>query len=75
MWLYREDFEILKVIGWGVFGEVVVVKFKNVDKVFVMKILNKWEMLKRVEIVCFCEERDVLVNGDNKWIIILYYVF
>uniref|UniRef100_A0A2K6LNI6 Serine/threonine-protein kinase MRCK alpha n=1 Tax=Rhinopithecus bieti TaxID=61621 RepID=A0A2K6LNI6_RHIBE len=75
MRLHREDFEILKVIGRGAFGEVAVVKLKNADKVFAMKILNKWEMLKRAETACFREERDVLVNGDNKWITALHYAF
>ncbi|NP_001346478.1 serine/threonine-protein kinase MRCK alpha isoform 12 [Mus musculus] len=40
-----------------------------------MKILNKWEMLKRAETACFREERDVLVNGDSKWITTLHYAF
>ncbi|XP_055993749.1 serine/threonine-protein kinase MRCK alpha isoform X14 [Sorex fumeus] len=75
MRLHREDFEILKVIGRGAFGEVAVVKLKNAEKVFAMKILNKWEMLKRAETACFREERDVLVNGDNKWITTLHYAF
>uniref|UniRef100_A0A2I3MQ81 Serine/threonine-protein kinase MRCK alpha n=1 Tax=Papio anubis TaxID=9555 RepID=A0A2I3MQ81_PAPAN len=47
MRLHREDFEILKVIGRGAFGET----------------------------ACFREERDVLVNGDNKWITTLHYAF
>ncbi|KAG7271607.1 hypothetical protein CRUP_000107 [Coryphaenoides rupestris] len=68
MRLHKEDFEILKVIGRGAFGEVAVVKVKNADKVFAMKILNKWEMLKRAETACFREERDVLVNGEQaRW--------
>ncbi|XP_050804361.1 serine/threonine-protein kinase MRCK alpha isoform X1 [Gopherus flavomarginatus] len=75
MRLHKEDFEILKVIGRGAFGEVAVVKLKNADKVFAMKILNKWEMLKRAETACFREERDVLVNGDNQWITALHYAF
>ncbi|XP_060101735.1 serine/threonine-protein kinase MRCK alpha isoform X8 [Heteronotia binoei] len=75
MRLHKEDFEILKVIGRGAFGEVAVVKLKNTDKVFAMKILNKWEMLKRAETACFREERDVLVNGDNQWITTLHYAF
>uniref|UniRef100_A0A8C7P829 Serine/threonine-protein kinase MRCK alpha n=1 Tax=Oncorhynchus mykiss TaxID=8022 RepID=A0A8C7P829_ONCMY len=73
--LHKEDFEILKVIGRGAFGEVAVVKVKNADKVFAMKILNKWEMLKRAETACFREERDVLVNGDSQWITTLHYAF
>ncbi|XP_063300130.1 serine/threonine-protein kinase MRCK alpha isoform X2 [Pelobates fuscus] len=73
--LHKEDFEILKVIGRGAFGEVAVVKLKNADKVFAMKILNKWEMLKRAETACFREERDVLVNGDSQWTTTLHYAF
>uniref|UniRef100_A0A8C5FBI1 CDC42 binding protein kinase alpha (DMPK-like) b n=1 Tax=Gadus morhua TaxID=8049 RepID=A0A8C5FBI1_GADMO len=75
MRLHKEDFEILKVIGRGAFGEVAVVKVKNADKVFAMKILNKWEMLKRAETACFREERDVLVNGNSQWITTLHYAF
>ncbi|XP_044767171.1 serine/threonine-protein kinase Genghis Khan isoform X2 [Coccinella septempunctata] len=73
--LSRDDFEIIKVIGRGAFGEVCVVKFKGSEKVFAMKILNKWEMLKRAETACFKEERDVLVYGDRRWITHLHYAF
>ena len=73
--LCKEDFEILKVIGRGAFGEVCVVKMRNRDKVFALKILNKWEMLKRAETACFQEERDVLVFGDRRWITNLHYSF
>ena len=73
--LARDDFEIIKVIGRGAFGEVCVVKMKGSDKVFAMKILNKWEMLKRAETACFKEERDVLVYGDRRWITNLHYAF
>nr|XP_061806153.1 serine/threonine-protein kinase MRCK alpha-like isoform X2 [Nerophis lumbriciformis] len=75
MRLHKEDFEILKVIGRGAFGDVAVVKVRNTEKVFAMKILNKWEMLKRAEVACFREERDVLVNGDSQWITTLHYAF
>ncbi|XP_064621934.1 serine/threonine-protein kinase MRCK alpha-like isoform X5 [Lineus longissimus] len=73
--LKREDFEVIKIIGRGAFGEVAVVKLKDSDKVFAMKILNKWEMLKRAETACFREERDVLVYGDRQWITNLHYAF
>lgn len=51
--LTREDFKIVTVIGRGAFGEVCVIKMKGSDRVFAMKILNKWEMLKRAETACF----------------------
>ncbi|XP_034018471.1 serine/threonine-protein kinase MRCK beta isoform X1 [Thalassophryne amazonica] len=73
--LHRDDFEMLKVIGRGAFGEVAVVKMKHTERVYAMKILNKWEMLKRAETACFREERDVLVKGDSQWITTLHYAF
>uniref|UniRef100_A0A8C5B3R9 non-specific serine/threonine protein kinase n=1 Tax=Gadus morhua TaxID=8049 RepID=A0A8C5B3R9_GADMO len=75
MRLHRDDFEMLKVIGRGAFGEVAVVKMKETERVYAMKILNKWEMLKRAETACFREERNVLVNGDSQWITALHYAF
>ncbi|XP_044786707.1 myotonin-protein kinase isoform X2 [Bubalus bubalis] len=73
--LQRDDFEILKVIGRGAFSEVAVVKMKQTGQVYAMKIMNKWDMLKRGEVSCFREERDVLVNGDQRWITQLHFAF
>lgn len=73
--LHKEDFDFLKVIGRGAFGEVAVVKMRHTDDVYAMKILNKWEMLKRAGTACFKEERDVLVHGDTNWITKLHYSF
>nr|XP_017507578.2 myotonin-protein kinase isoform X5 [Manis javanica] len=73
--LQRNDFEILKVIGRGAFSEVAVVKMKQTGQVYAMKIMNKWDMLKRGEVSCFREERDVLVNGDRRWITQLHFAF
>nr|XP_008172218.1 myotonin-protein kinase isoform X4 [Chrysemys picta bellii] len=73
--LQRDDFEILKVIGRGAFSEVAVVKMKRTSQVYAMKIMNKWDMLKRGEVSCFREERDVLVNGDKRWITQLHFAF
>lgn len=73
--LARDDFEVLKVIGRGAFGEVCVVRMCATGKIYAMKILNKWEMLKRAETACFREERDVLVFGDRRWITNLHFAF
>jgi len=48
--LNKNDFEILKVIGRGAFGEVAFVRMKNTENIYAMKILNKWEILKRAEV-------------------------
>lgn len=50
--LTRDDFEVLKVIGRGAFGEVCVVRMIATDQIFAMKILNKWEMLKVSVVGC-----------------------
>eukprot|EP01147_Barroeca_monosierra_P001273 gene1273-4481_t len=71
----RNDFETLKIIGRGAFGEVQVVRHKSTKTVYALKILNKWEMLKRKETACYMEERDVLVFGDQKWITQLHFAF
>lgn len=73
--LTKNDFEVIKTIGRGAFGEVCLVRMKNCNEIFAMKILNKWEMLKRAETACFREERDVLVFGDRRWITNLHYAF
>lgn len=73
--LSASDFETVKTIGRGAFGEVCLVRMKNSHEVYAMKILNKWEMLKRAETACFREERDVLVFGNSDWITNLHYAF
>uniref|UniRef100_A0A2K6GHN3 Serine/threonine-protein kinase MRCK beta n=1 Tax=Propithecus coquereli TaxID=379532 RepID=A0A2K6GHN3_PROCO len=66
----RRDKYVAEFLEW-----VAVVKMKNTERIYAMKILNKWEMLKRAETACFREERDVLVNGDCQWITALHYAF
>lgn len=73
--LTRNDFELIKVIGRGAFGEVAFVRMKHTENIYAMKILNKWEILKRAETACYREERDVLVHGNPLWITKLHYAF
>jgi serine/threonine-protein kinase MRCK len=51
--LNKNDFEIIKIIGRGAFGEVAFVRMKNTQSIYAMKILNKWEILKRAEVRFF----------------------
>lgn len=48
---------------------------KQTGQVYAMKIMNKWDMLKRGEVSCFREERDVLVKGDRRWVTQLHFAF
>ncbi|KAG9478144.1 hypothetical protein GDO78_013254 [Eleutherodactylus coqui] len=71
----RSDFDIIKVIGRGAFSEVAVVRKKSNAQVYALKIMNKWDLLKRSDVACFREEREVLVNGDTRWITQLHFAF
>ncbi|XP_008278274.1 myotonin-protein kinase isoform X2 [Stegastes partitus] len=73
--LKREDFHILKVIGRGTFSEVAVARMRSTQQVYALKIMNKWDMLRRGETACYQEERDVLLRGDRRWITALHYAF
>lgn len=70
----RSDFETLKVIGRGAFGEVHLVKDKLTGGVYALKILSKWEMLKRQETACFREERQILLHSQP-WLTSMYTCF
>lgn len=51
MQLKSTDFEQLKIIGKGAFGQVSLVKCKESQHIFAMKVLNKLEMAKRAEVI------------------------
>ncbi|KAJ8306530.1 hypothetical protein KUTeg_017075 [Tegillarca granosa] len=69
------DFEVVKVIGRGAFGEVQLVRHKSTRKVFAMKLLSKFEMTKRSDSAFFWEEREIMANANSKWIVQLHYAF
>ncbi|KAM6907586.1 myotonin-protein kinase [Xenentodon cancila] len=75
MRIKREDFDILKVIGRGSFSEVAVARMRRTQQVYALKIMNKWNLLRRGETACFQEEREVLLKGNRRWITQLHYAF
>eukprot|EP00051_Salpingoeca_urceolata_P010607 m.130086 g.130086 ORF g.130086 m.130086 type:complete len:1456 (+) comp16777_c2_seq1:356-4723(+) len=70
-----EDFERIRLIGRGAFGEVWLVKYKNSGEVFALKKLSKCEMLKRSDSAFFWEERDIMSHAKSPWIVTLHYAF
>lgn len=74
--LQSKDFDLIKVIGFGSFGQVSVVKSKENGSVYAMKTLNKMEMLRRADSACYREERDILLHGSSHdWFTKLHYAF
>eukprot|EP00026_Physarum_polycephalum_P003932 Phypoly_transcript_03949.p1 GENE.Phypoly_transcript_03949~~Phypoly_transcript_03949.p1 ORF type:complete len:518 (+),score=108.34 Phypoly_transcript_03949:623-2176(+) len=69
------DFETIKIIGRGAFGEVRLVKMKEGGELFAMKKLVKDEMLKKEQVAHVRAERDVLVQANNPWVVKLYSSF
>ncbi|XP_048126881.1 rho-associated protein kinase 2 [Alosa alosa] len=70
-----EDFDRVKVIGRGAFGEVQLVRHKASQKVYAMKILSKFEMIKRSDSAFFWEERDIMAFANSPWVVQLCCAF
>lgn len=93
-----DDYEVVKVIGRGAFGEVQLVKIsvsfniwnmhtvqrinvwrgchrvlqvrhKATRKVYAMKLLSKFEMIKRSDSAFFWEERDIMAFANSSWVV------
>ena len=73
--LCLEDFETIKVIGKGAFGEVRLVQKKDNGHIYAMKTLLKSEMYKKDQLAHVRAERDVLANSDSPWVVSLFYSF
>lgn len=73
--LSLEDFQTVKVIGKGAFGEVRLVQKKDTGKIYAMKTLLKSEMYKKDQLAHVKAERDVLAGSDSPWVVSLYYSF
>uniref|UniRef100_UPI00398F5178 rho-associated protein kinase 2-like isoform X2 n=2 Tax=Pristiophorus japonicus TaxID=55135 RepID=UPI00398F5178 len=75
MQMKAEDYEVVKVIGRGAFGEVQLVRHKASQKVYAMKLLSKFEMIKRSDSAFFWEERDIMAFANSSWVVQLFYAF
>lgn len=51
--IQRSEFETIRLIGYGAFGEVSVVRWKNNNKIYALKSLHKFDMLKRSDVILF----------------------
>lgn len=57
-----EDFEILKLIGKGTFGQVFQVRKKDTRRIYAMKVLSKKVIVQKKEIAHTLGERNILVR-------------
>lgn len=69
------DFDVIKLIGRGAFGEVQLVRHISSKKVYAMKRLSKCRMIKRPDSAFFWEERFIMAHANSDWIVKLHYAF
>ena len=71
-----DDFNLLKVIGRGSFGKVMLVTKKGNDqKVYAMKILRKEAIIQRNQVEHTRAERQILEAIDHPFLMKLHYAF
>jgi serine/threonine protein kinase len=66
---------IIKVVGKGSYGKVLLVKKNDDDKIYAMKVLKKKHMIKRNQVEHIKTERKILELIDHPFIIKLKYAF
>ncbi|MCQ2815857.1 MAG: protein kinase [archaeon] len=69
------DFAIVKVIGKGSYGKVLLVKKNDEDGVFAMKVLKKKAMIKKNQVEHIKAERKIMELINFPFIIKLKYAF
>ena len=70
-----KNYQTVKVIGKGAFGEVKLVQRRNDGKIFALKCLVKAEMFKKDQLAHVRAERDILAEADSPWVVKLHTTF
>ncbi|SCU80574.1 LANO_0B00584g1_1 [Lachancea nothofagi CBS 11611] len=61
-----QDFEVLRLLGKGTFGQVYQVRKKDTKRIYAMKVLSKKVIVKKNEIAHTIGERNILVRTASK---------
>lgn len=70
-----DDFQLVKVLGKGSYGKVMLVKHANTGQTYAMKMLRKENVLKRNQVEHTKSERNVLERVTHPFIVNLEYAF
>lgn len=73
-----EDFQILRLIGKGTFGQVYQVRKKDTKRIYAMKVLSKKVIVQKKEVAHTVGERNILVRtatSDSPFIVGLKFSF
>jgi serine/threonine protein kinase len=69
------DFELLKLIGRGAFGEVWLARFLPTGEILALKALSKKDMVARGQTHHVRAERDLMAVADCPWLVQLRFSF
>jgi serine/threonine-protein kinase RIM15 len=71
-----KDFDMLKPISKGAFGQVWLAKKKTTGDYYAIKILKKQDMIAKNQIMNVKSERKILMNqADSDFVVKLFYTF
>ncbi|KAI9301787.1 kinase-like domain-containing protein, partial [Cunninghamella echinulata] len=70
-----DSFDLLRVIGRGSFGKVYVVRKKDTNRIYAMKVLRKSKIISRSEVTHTMAEKTVLAKIQNPFIVPLKFAF
>ena len=73
--LSAKDFESIKIIGRGAFGEVRVCRWKDNQQIVAIKKMKKEEMIYKNQVGHVTAERNVLALANQPWIVDLICSF
>jgi protein-serine/threonine kinase len=69
------DFVLLKTVGKGSFGKVMLVRKNDTEKVYAMKVLNKERVIARKQYDHTLSERKILEDIDHPFLVGLHFAF
>lgn len=70
-----EDFQTIKIIGRGAFGEVRVVRKRDDKAVYALKTMRKQDMIDKNQVAHIRAERNLLSAAESPWLVKLLFSF
>ena len=70
-----EDFELLKVLGKGAFGKVMLAQKKDNKKIYAIKVLKKQEIIEQDQLEHTKAEKLILTHVNHPFLVGLEYAF
>ena len=70
-----DDFELIKVIGTGSYGKVILSKKRDNNQIYAIKTLKKKHLIKKNQVEHTIAERSILENINHPFIIELAFAF